>query len=124
MIVLLSSCLSCWSQTSRPISSSTGKQDSLVTVPISFIKDANAKLIERKHLIEVNARKDSVINLYKEYNTEQESIIKGFQVKVYDLGQANQLLHKQVEKQQKRNVIYKGVTAGTIVVAILSFILK
>lgn len=124
MIVLLLSCLNSWSQTSKEVSSPTGKVDSLVTVPISFIKDANAKLIERKYLIEVNAQKDSVINLNKEYRVEQERIIKDFQGRVFTLNQVNANLVKQVESEKKKSIIFKGVTAGAIVVAILSFITK
>lgn len=125
MIVLLLSYSNSWCQTNKDVSSSTGKQDtSVVTVPVSFIKDANAKLIERLALLKITAHQDSIINLNRLYKAEQESIIKGFQGKVHNLNEANVKLVNQVQTERKRNVIYKGVTAGTIVVAILSFILK
>lgn len=132
MIVLLLSysvnSLQVQAQTNKPIAPSTGKQlqsdTGKVSVPISYIKDANAKLIERVYLLEVNKQQDSIINLNKLYIDEQSFIIKDFQGKVITLTNNVNTLNKSVASYKQHNAILKGISIVGIAGVILAFILK
>lgn len=82
---------------------------SKVIIPISYIKDANAKLIERIYLIKVNAEKDSIINLNKLYIKEQNVIVKDFQTRVINLTDNNNQLVKSNNRYRTTNVILKVI---------------
>lgn len=82
-------------------------EDSTVTIPISYIRNANLKLIERKYLLNVNSQKDSIINLQKLYINTQEDIYKS-SVKQYN---------KKIKQQ--RNILY-GSGAIILILAIVS----
>ena len=111
MILLLFSCsnnlLKAQIQSGKPVASSTGSllrtDTSKVVVPVSFIKDANAKLLERIYLIKVNAQQDSIINLNKQYAAEQAKIIKDFQGRVVNLTNDNNSLRQNVTKLKRTN---------------------
>lgn len=132
MIVLLLSysvnSLQVQAQTNKPIASSTGKilqsDTNKVSVPISYIKDANAKLIERVYLLEVNKQQDSIINLNKLYINEQSFIIKDFQIRVMKLTTNVNTLNKSVAYYKQHNAILKGISIAGIAGVILAFILK
>lgn len=125
LTVLLLSCLNVWSQTSSPISPSTGKQpDSLVTIPISFIREANAKLIEYNALKDINKEQETIIDLSNQLIKEQKTIISDFQSKVLSLNNANTSLNKQLKKERKVGNVFKSISIGTAIAAVLSFVIK
>jgi len=113
---------------SKPIVLSTGeilKSDtSKVTIPISYIRDANAKLIERNYLIKINAEQDSVIKLNKLYAKEQDVIIKDFQLRLYESNMYNSQLEKDIIKQRNKTKILTGVSGVSILVVIISLFVK
>ena len=106
MIVLLSCSIN---SLSKPLTSSTGRieQDS-VTVAISDIRKANAKLIE--------------LSYEKDINKNLRQIIKNDSVLAEQARQRYILLDRSCKKvTRQRNVAYCGVGA-TIVLLILSLI--
>ena len=122
LLLLISSTSYC--QTNND-ASSTGKLDTaLVKVPINFIREANARLIERNYLLLINKEQDSLINDYKNYVTEQKVIIGDFQNKVNVLSIDNSKLNKSLNKQRTTNKVLWGATGASVIVTILSFLIK
>ena len=118
MIVVLLSCLKSYAQTIP----STGEQnkDSIeVIIPISYIKLANQKLLERKYLIEINAQKDSIINDYKNYIKVYEEINKEYQTKIDEYNNINKNLSKSLQKQKKTSLVLGTVAGASILTIVL-----
>ena len=113
---------------SKPLTSSTGevmKSDtSKVIIPISFLRDANAKLLERLYLIKVVEQKDSIISLANQYTTEQNNIIKDFQGRVVTLTNTNNKLVTSIDRQKKTTAIFGSVALGAIVGVIVVIFAK
>lgn len=111
MILMLLICSSSYLKAQQTNSSSTGNQvktdTTKVLISIDYLRDANAKLIERLFLIKVKSQQDSIINLNKLYITEQDNIIKSFQTKVVTLTENNNKYLKTIEKQKQTNNILK-----------------
>lgn len=123
---MLLSCSNSYCQVSAN-NSSTGKgiqTDTIVPISIKFIREANAKLIEREYLLEVNKHQDSIIILNKSYIAEQGVIIKDFQNKVVNLNESNNNLKKSLDNQRSANKLLTGISVGAIVVSIISLIFK
>ena len=118
MIVVLLNCLKSYAQTIP----STGEQnkDSIeVIIPISYIKLANQKLLERKYLIEINAQKDSIINDYKNYIKVYEEINKEYQTKIDEYNNINKNLSKSLQKQKKTSLVLGTVAGASILTIVL-----
>ena len=101
---------------------STGEQnkDSIeVIIPISYIKLANQKLLERKYLIEINTQKDSIINDYKKYIEVYEEINKEYQAKIDEYNNINKNLSKSLQKQKKTSLVL-GTGASILTIVLLS----
>lgn len=81
-----------------------------VTVPIKFIKDANAKLIEREYLLKIKEEQSDIIKLNKSYINEQELIIKDFQKRVTILFTDNNNLKRDIAKQRNKTKLLTGVS--------------
>lgn len=90
----------------------------LVTIPISYIKLANKKLIERQLLIETNTYKDSIILDYKHYINEQNKINKDFQNRINEVNELNEKLSKKLNRQQKVSIVC-GSVAGAAILSIV-----
>ena len=127
MVLLLSSSKNLLGQTNDSIPS-TGeyiKSDTAVaTVPIYLIKQANAKMIERIYLIELNNQQDSIINMKDKYIKEQYRIITDFQKRVADTNKLNESIKKDLDKQRKRNKIITYGAGGAILGLIIGLIAK
>lgn len=111
----------------NPSNSSTGKglqTDTIVPISIRYIREANAKLIEREYLLEVNKHQDSIINLNKSYIAEQSAIIKDFQGRVVTLNNANANIKESLDRQRSANKLLTGISVGAIVVSIISVLFK
>ena len=127
MILLLSSSKNLLGQTNNSIPS-TGKyiksDTAVATVPIYFIKQANAKMIERIYLIKLSNQQDSIINMKDKYIKEQYSIITDFQKRVMDANKLNESIKKDLDKQRKRNKIITYGAGSVIFGLIISLIAK
>lgn len=78
-----------------------GYYEAIAEVPISLIKQANIKLIERKYLLEINKEQDSIINLKNKYIVQQDSIINKFQEKINITNNINNELKTKINKYNK-----------------------
>ena len=100
-------------------------QDSCkVLIPISYIKLANSKLIERNNLLLINKQQDSIIVLKNKYIQEQYDIIKDFQNKLNEENNINNKLKDKLEKDRKRNNIIKYGAIGAIIGLTITLICK
>jgi hypothetical protein len=103
---------------------STGQQiyeDTIVNVPISIIRKANDKMIERKYLLKVNSAQDSIIQLNNNYIIQQDSIIIDLKDRILRTNKINEELQKQYEKERKKKIVY-GSVAGALAVGIVTSI--
>lgn len=98
--------------------------DSNVVISISYIKQANAKMIERLYLKEICNQQDTIIKLKDKYIKEQQAIINSFQERVTTSEELNQRLYKSIDRQRKKKRIFLGTTIGASLVALLTFIHK
>lgn len=125
--MLLSSSMNLLGQTNDSISSTgdyTKADTTVATIPIYLIKQANAKMIERLYLIEINNQQDSIIDMKDKYISEQQSIITNFQKRITDVNKLNEFIKKDLDKQKKRNKIIIYGAGGVIFGLIIGLIAK
>lgn len=125
--MLLSSSINLLGQTNDSISSTgdyTKADTTVATIPIYLIKQANAKMIERLYLIEINNQQDSIIDMKDKYINEQQSIITNFQKRITDVNKLNESIKKDLDKQKKRNKIITYGAGGIIFGLIIGLIAK
>lgn len=125
--MLLSSSMNLLGQTNDSIPSTgdyTKADTTVATVPIYLIKQANAKMIERIYLIEINNQQDSIIDMKDKYISEQQSIITNFQKRITDVNKLNESIKKNLDKQKKRNKIITYGAGGVIFGLIIGLIAK
>lgn len=125
--MLLSSSMNLLGQTNDSISSTgdyTKADTTVATIPIYLIKQANAKMIERLYLIEINNQQDSIIDMKDKYINEQQSIITNFQKRITDVNKLNESIKKDLNKQKKRNKIIIYGAGGVIFGLIIGLIAK
>lgn len=127
IVMLLSSSMNLLGQTNDSIPSTgdyTKADTTVATIPIYLIKQANAKMIERLYLIEINNQQDSIIDMKDKYINEQQSIITNFQKKITDVNKLNESIKKDLDKQKKRNKIIIYGAGGVIFGLIIGLIAK
>ena len=127
IVMLLSSSMNLLGQTNDSIPSTgdyTKADTTVATIPIYLIKQANAKMIERLYLIEINNQQDSIIDLKDKYISEQQSIITNFQKRITDVNKLNESIKKDLDKQKKRNKIITYGAGGVIFGLIIGLIAK
>ena len=125
--MLLSSSMNLLGQTNDSIPSTgdyTKADTTVATIPIYLIKQANAKMIERLYLIEINNQQDSIIDMKDKYISEQQSIITNFQKRITDVNKLNESIKKDLDKQKKRNKIITYGAGGIIFGLIIGLIAK
>ena len=125
--MLLSSSMNLLGQTNDSIPSTgdyTKADTTVVTVPIYLIKQANAKMIERLYLIEINNQQDFIIDMKDKYISEQQSIITNFQKRITYINKLNESIKKNLDKQKKRNKIITYGAGGIIFGLIIGLIAK
>lgn len=93
-----------------------------VSVPISYIRLTNEKLIERKYLIEINNEKDSVIDKYRLYCIEQRNIIENIQRDVQKANELNNKLQTKLNKEKQKTIIISSVTGGIVVGSLITIV--
>lgn len=119
VIVLILSCLNnllAQDKQCSPLRASEHKTDTTnVIIPISLIKQANVKMLERIYLIKINNEKDSIITLKDNYIKEQSIIIKDFQNKIYNINNYNKVIEQSLKKEKRKNKIIMGVGCSAII---------
>lgn len=121
MIVLLLSCLKSYAQHLNDSVPSTGgvlKSDTTVTINIGYIRLANAKMIERNHLLRITNEQDSIIIMKDKYINEQQKVITNFQKRVTDANKLNKAVKKNLEKQKTKNKVI-GYGAGAAIISLV-----
>lgn len=93
-------------------------------VPVCLIKQANAKMIERLYLIDINNQQDSIIDMKDNYINEQYNIISDFQKKLNSANKINEDMTKTLDKQKKRSRIITYGAGSVIIGLIISLIVK
>ena len=127
IVMLLSSSMNLLGQTNDSIPSTgdyTKADTTVATIPIYLIKQANAKMIERLYLIEINNQQDSIIDMKDKYINEQQNIITNFQKRITDVNKLNESIKKDLDKQKKRNKIIIYGAGGVIFGLIIGLIAK
>lgn len=95
------------------------KADTAVaTVPTYLIKQANAKMIERLYLIDINKQQDSIIIMKNDYILEQQRIILEFQQRIDNVNRINETIVEDFNKQKRYNKIIT-FGGGSIILALL-----
>ena len=125
--MLLSSSMNLLGQTNDSIPSTgnyTKADTTVATVPIYLIKQANAKMIERLYLIDINNQQDSIIDMKDNYINEQYNIIYDFQKKLDSANKINKDMTKALDKQKKRSRIVTYCSSISIIGLIISLIVK
>lgn len=127
MIVLLLSYLSGYAQTNDNLPS-TGQiiqsDTAVVTIPIKYIRSANAKLIERIYLKDIVGKQDTLIIMKDNYINEQKKIITDFQKRVDEANKINQAVKQDLNKQKIKNKIITYGAGATIIGLIIGLICK
>lgn len=121
MIVLLLICSKSYAQQINDGAPSTGgvlKSDTTVTINIDYIRLANAKMIERSHLLRITNEQDSIIIMKDKYINEQQKVITDFQKRVNSANKLNEAIKKDLEKQKTKNKII-GYGAGAAVIGLI-----
>lgn len=124
---MLLSYLNSWSQTNNECSLYGGvnvADTSVVKIPISYIKAANNKLIERKYLIKINNEKDSIINLQNNYIHSADSIIHNLNDNIYAANRINRNIQESLSKEKKENKYLKIGIGGVVIGIITAIIIK
>lgn len=127
MIVLLLICLkNLLAQTNDSLLSTGDLQlsNTAVTIDIKYIRLANAKLIERKYLLNIVNEQDSIISFKDNYITEQKKIITDFQNRVNNAIKINEAIKQDIEKQKKRTKVVGGIASSAIAILVISLICK
>lgn len=120
-IVLLLNCFISYAQVNRNIPS-TGEIElsdtTKVTIPIKYIKQANAKMIERLYLLRIANEQDSIILMKDKYINEQQKAIADFQQRVKEANKINQQVNIDLIKQRSKfkTICWSG---GSVIVALL-----
>lgn len=125
MILLVLNCMSSYSKndsTCLPVEEIVFIDSCNVSVPISYIRLTNEKLIERKYLIEISNEKDSVIDRYRLYCIEQRNIIENIQRDVQKANELNNKLQTKLNKERQKTIIISSVTGGVIVGSLITIV--
>lgn len=80
----------------------TGADTSYVSVPISYLREANVKMIERNYYKEMVNSQDSIIKVFKERDAKNTILLRKEEYKV-----------KKIKKQRNAFI---GITIGLIAV--------
>lgn len=113
-------------QTNDSIPSTGGVllSDTNVVINIGYIRQANAKMIERNYLLLITNEQDSIINMKDKYINEQQKIIVDFQKRVNDTNKLNETIKKDLDKQRSKNKIISYSAGAAIIGLIIGIITK
>lgn len=118
---MLLSYLNVWSEI-IPLRGNNYKSDSIIEIKLELIREANAKLIERKYLLKINNQQDSIIKLKNDYINEQNTIIDTLQNKIINNQIINNNLQRDIKKQNNKIKTYSvgGFLIGVIIGLIIN----
>lgn len=129
--MLLTSLTNLFGQNEFKTSFTGNIKDTLVTLPISTIRFATIKLIERNEYRELCFQKDSIIKDYKEYISLQENKIQNLKIENYDLleknndyAKINEDIAKDLIKQKRLTMFAGGVATVGIITTIILILIK
>lgn len=88
-----------------------------VVVPISAIRTANIKLIEHKHFQNIIKQQDSIIANQKRIININNIMINNYKKSINNANNDN-------NKLRKKNSFLLGVSVTSVLVSVLSFIIK
>ncbi len=98
--------------------------DTVVSVPISMIKVANAKIIKSKLYKDIIEEQDSIISLQKlKYNTINNEI-KILQYNLDNTNKANDNLNKSIERIKRNNRYLVGGGAVCAIAFVVCLLVK
>lgn len=98
--------------------------DTVVSVPISMIKVANAKIIKSKLYKDIIEEQDSIINLQKlKYNTINNEI-KILQCNLDNTNKVNDNLNKSIERIKRNNRYLVGGGAVCAIAFVVCLLVK
>lgn len=127
IVLLLFSSKNLLAQTNND-SPSTGKglksDTTYVAIPVNLIKQANAKMIERLYLIEVNNKQEEILKEQSYYIIEQTKVITDFKQKLVDSNNNIISIQSDLDKMKKRNKIITYGATGVIVGLLVSVFIK
>lgn len=128
MIVLLGSYLRSWCQSeiNNVVHPPRGVNttDTVVSVPISMIKVANAKIIKSKLYKDIIEEQDSIISLQKlKYNTINNEI-KILQYNLDNTNKVNDNLNKSIERIKRNNRYLVGGGAVCAIAFVVCLLVK
>ena len=107
---------------------STGKEvktdTAYISVPINLIKEANAKMIERLYLIDINNKQEEILREQFHYIDEQTKIITDFKQKIVDSNNNIISIQNDLDRMKKRNKIITYGATGVIVGLLFSVFIK
>lgn len=109
---------------SLPLQGSDLEDSIKVELPISLIKKANERLIERKYLISIYYEQDSIIQFQNSYIANQSNIINTMQERIIINNQINEDLNKALDKQKKKNKIITYGAAGVVAGLLIGVLIK
>lgn len=101
------------------------KSDTIkVAIPIELLRKANIKMIERKYFKKIIIEQDSIITLKDKYILEQENVINDFQKRLLVNAKLNETIRKDLEREKVKSKIFGGIAGVTIVVTIVTILIK
>lgn len=109
---------------SLPLQGSNLEDSIKVELPISLIKKANERLIERKYLISIYYEQDSIIQFQNSYIDNQSDIINTMQNRIVTNNQINEDLNKALDKQKKKNKIITYGAVGVVTGLLIGILIK
>lgn len=128
MIVLLGSYSRSWCQSEIDnvvhLPRGVNTTDTVVSVPISMIKVANAKIIKSKLYKDIIEEQDSIISLQKlKYNTINNEI-KILQYNLDNTNKVNDNLNKSIERIKRNNRYLVGGGAVCAIAFVVCLLVK
>lgn len=109
---------------SLPLQGSNLEDSIKVELPISLIKKANERLIERKYLISIYYEQDSIIQFQNSYMANQSIIINDMKNRIVINNKINEDLNKALDKQKKKNKIITYSTVGVVTGLLIGILIK
>lgn len=95
-----------------------------VIIPIDYIKQANAKMIERLYLLRITNEQDSIILMKDKYINKQQKIIVDFQQRVKEANKINQQINTDLAKQRSKLKTICWGGGGVIVALLIGLLVK
>lgn len=117
-IVLLSICFISWPQEIKDSLLVKGIDTTFVSIPISVIKQANIKLNERIHLLEINKYQEQNINDLYDVINNQDSTILLYQKQLNIVNLNNDIISKKLSEEQRKKNIWMGIGIGGGIVTV------